>query len=174
MYHLTEAYLMATMISLLAALLGGLTVSALLTAKLIKQVGVDEHSAWQAFWQRYHAIAVIGGLAITLMSAAASPFSALPAVYSSLVIALAGLMTVCFITSLRLLTLRNRQTAERSLTELPQLSAGNKALMSAGLSAGVLLIASLIYVLPGQFTFWPSYSDNGHAPFSTHHQPLMR
>lgn len=159
MYHLTEAYLMAATISSLAALLGALLGGAALVAPVAKRLA-DRNAAASflaAYWQRYHALAVLTGLTLTLVGAATLPFSALPAVYSSLLIALSGLMTTCFIVGMRLLPPSSGLPDAQASVQLPMPVA---ILIGAGLLTGLLLLVALIYVLPGQFTFWPSHMES--------------
>lgn len=99
MYHLTEAYLLAGFICLLAAYLGALLFSTIVVAPLIVRTldGPEGSRLLRAYWPKIHAFAVIGGTALTLIMAGSWSFSALPAVYAMAVIAAAGLMTMCSI-----------------------------------------------------------------------------
>lgn len=158
MYHLTEAYLMAGGICLLAALLGALLFGASVVAPLIAR-SVDDATAGvllRRFWPRYHRIAIVGGLTFTLLGAFALPFSALPTIYSSLLVALAALTTISFYVGDRLIPSINAARDRGDQVTFDRLHRLDVACVGAGLVAGFVLLAALVYVLPGQFTFWPS------------------
>ncbi len=151
MYHLSEAYAMATFICLLCGYLGALIFAATATPRI-----VIEHldraasaSLLALHWHSLHKLAVIGGLAFTAVGALASDKSALPNAYALMLVSLSGLMTVSFYVSLHTLP---------TLSESPdgRLKFSNIILLFSGILTGFVLTAALVYVLPGQFTFWPT------------------
>ncbi len=157
MYHLTEAYLMATYLCLLAAYLGALVFgSSVVAPLLIRALGTDASGpVLRAYWPAYHRFAVIAGLAFTMVAAAMLPLSALPLAYTSLVVALAGLMTALFFMGMQLIPAINRARDAGADAQFQRYHRLDVAFVGLGLLAGLLLLISLVYVLPGQFTFWP-------------------
>ena len=85
MYHLSEAYLMAGYICLLAAFLGALTSGASLGGT--HSVGL-------------HRFAVITSLSLALVCAVGSIFSAVPLIYAAIMVGVAALMCACFYVAL--------------------------------------------------------------------------
>ncbi len=158
MYHLSEAYLMAAYISLLAAYLGALIFGTGAVAPLAVRLLPEDAGALllRAYWPRFHKFAVIAGLGFTLLAAAGAGFSALPVAYVSLLVALAGLMTLSFYAGLRLIPAVNSARDNGNEKRFNRLHRLDVALVSAGMLTGLLLLMALIYVLPGQFTFWPA------------------
>jgi len=158
MYHLFEAYLMAAYISLLAAYLGALMFGTGAVAPLAVRLLPEDAGATllRAYWPRFHKFAVIAGLGFTLLAAAGAGFSALPVAYVSLLVALAGLMTLCFYTGLRVIPAVNSARDAGNEARFNRLHRLDVMLVSTGLLTGLLLLIALVYVLPGQFTFWPT------------------
>jgi len=135
MYHLTEAYLMAGLICVSCLCLGLL-------------VGLRQNSQDARSVIRH---AVIGSLFFTVTLSLASAFTAVPLSYVFLLIILASLMVASFF------------TAFLRVSSRPAGTAGETLFFRAGLMLGTLVIAGLVYVLPGQFTFWSPSS----TPFET-------
>jgi hypothetical protein len=158
MYHLSEAYLMAAYISLLAAYLGALIFGTGAVAPLAVRLLPEDAAALllRAYWPRFHKFAVIAGLGFTLVAAAGAGFSALPVAYVSLLVALAGLMTLSFYTGLRLIPAVNNARDAGNEKRFNRLHRLDVVLVSTGMLTGLLLLIALVYVLPGQFTFWPA------------------
>ena len=158
MYHLTEAYLMAGFICLVAAYVGALVFAAGTVAPLVVQK-LDEEAAaaiLRPFWVRYHRFAVIGALAFSLTISAASFVSAVPLVYSTGLVACASAMTLCFYIGMRLINAINAARDEGNVDRFNALHRTDVMLVGIGLLLGITLICGLVYVLPGQFTFWPT------------------
>lgn len=157
MYHLTDAYLMAAYICLLAAYIGALVFGAAAVAPLaVRRLGEANSAALlRAYWPRYHQFAVLAGLGFTLAAAVGAGFSPLPAIYRTLLVSLAGLMTLSFYAGLRLIPAVNAARDSGQTSRFETLHRMDVLLVSAGLAAGLCLLSALVYVLPGQFTFWP-------------------
>ena len=147
MYHLSEAYLMAAYISLLAAYLGALMFGTGAIAPLAVRLLPEDAGATllRAYWPRFHKFAVIAGLGFTLVAAAGAGFSAL-----------AGLMTLCFYTGLRIIPAVNSARDAGNEARFNRLHRLDVVLVSTGMLTGLTLLVALVYVLPGQFTFWPT------------------
>lgn len=160
MYHLSEAYLMSGLICLLAAYLGALTFGTVAVAPLAVNVLSEEGGAklLRRFWLRLHRFAVLVGLLLTLTCSIGAFYSAVPITYSLLMIAIAGFMTVCFYVGLQLIPLINRARDLGEQNTFDRLHRWDVVLVGVGLLSGVLLLVGLVYVLPGQFTFWPLQS----------------
>ena len=143
MYHLSEAYLMAGYICLLAAFLGALTSGASLAGT--SSIGL-------------HRFAVISSLSLAMVCAVGSIFSAVPLMYAALMVGIAALMCACFYVALMLrrdmLLLQRAGTAASFVRSRASL----KLAFGMGLACGIVLLVGLVYVLPGQFTFWPTQS----------------
>lgn len=153
MYHLTEAYLMAAFISALAAVWGAQFVAISAVPKLLRSTLDPEPHAqtMHAYWPGLFKLAMVWGLFATLVIACSVPFSAIPNIYGLLLTAIAGLMTLCYYGAW---VMGQRQTAGGSYTaSLPR---SQTLFAVAALGTGLVLIAALVYVLPGQFTFWPT------------------
>jgi len=158
MYHLTEAYLMALLICLTAAYLGALVFGAGVVAPLVvrtlgEQVGGP---LLRAYWPRYHGFAVAAGTLIVLTTALGSAFSAVPSVYALLVVTLSGLMTLCFLAGWRLIPAINQARDEGNHASFVRLHRFDVMLVASGMLLALAVLTALVYVLPGQFTFWPS------------------
>lgn len=158
MYHLTEAYLMAAYVCLVAAYLGALVFGSSLVAPMVVRVlGTDDSGTLlRAYWPAYHRFAVSAGLLFTVGSALFLPLSALPMAYTTLVVALAGLMTALFFMGLRLIPAINQARDEGATETFNHYHRLDVVFVGLGLVSGLLLLVSLVYVLPGQFTFWPT------------------
>jgi hypothetical protein len=156
MYHLTEAYVMITLIVLLAGLIGALLFSAAIVAPLaVKTLTPDLTAAFlRPFWMRYHKCAVVGALGLTLAGTLAAPFSALPIIYIVLLSSLSSFMTMCFFVGLNLIAKINLAADTQNQKAFDALHRADMVLVSAGLLTGVALVVALAYVLPGHFTFW--------------------
>ncbi len=158
MYHLAEAYLMATYICLLALYLGGLIFGTAIVAP-VAVTSLDEPAAatfLRRYWVAYHRIAVVGGLVFTVVAALASTASAVPMRYSLLLVCLAGLMTVCFYIAMTLINPINQARDAGQNQRFNRLHRLNVILVSLGMLVAVVLLVAWVYVLPGQFTFWPT------------------
>ena len=158
MYHLSEAYLMASYISLLAIYLGALIFGTAVVAPIA--VGtLEENSAGvflRRYWVVYHRFAVFGGLFFAVIAAIGSTVSAVPSRYALLLVSLAGLMTVLFYSAMRLIPSINHARDAAEDDTFDRLHRLNVSLVGLGMLTAIALLAALIYVLPGQFTFWPT------------------
>ena len=159
MYHLAEAYLMAAFICLIAAYLGALLFGAGVLAPLSIRVLGETAAAplLRAYWPRYHGFAVYAGVAITLAASFGLGYSAVPLGYWSLVVAIAAAMTLCFFVGWRLIPAINEARDGNAQARFERLHRMDVMLVGVGLLLGVLLVLALVYVLPGQFTFWPEF-----------------
>ena len=164
MYHLTEAYLLASLICATAAYLGALLFGAGGVAPLVvRTLGEDAAGPLlRAFWPRFHGFAVAAGTVIMLCVAVGSVFSAVPSLYALLVVSLCALMTVCFLIGWRLIPAINSARDSGAAAAFARLHRLDVALVGAGMLLALLVIALLVYVLPGQFTFWPSAGADLH------------
>lgn len=158
MYHLTEAYLMAAYACLLAGYIGALVFGGMAVAPLAVRLLDEDSSAvlLRRFWLRYHRFAVAAGLILTLAWAIASAFSAVPLVYAAGLVCLAALMTLSFWVGLQIIPAINAARDAGASRRFVRLHALDIALVALGILAAVALLIGLIYVLPGQFTFWPT------------------
>lgn len=156
MYHLTEAYLMMLLLTLLSAYLGALIFAAAVVAPAAIRLLSVENAArlLRAFWATYHRFAVIGALTLTAIGTLAAPFSALPAIYAVLLTSLGALMTLCFFTGLQLIPRINQASDDQDLARFQTLHRLDIILVATGMVIGLLLVIALGYVLPGHFTFW--------------------
>ena len=158
MYHLSEAYLMATNICLLAGYLGALVFSAATVAPLAARVLPEAAAAllMRRFWERHHLFASLGGAAFALAWGVASTISAVPIIYSSLLVALAAGMTLSFFMALQLIPSINEARDRGNEARFKRLHRTDIILIALGVAFGIAMLIALIYVLPGQFTFWPT------------------
>lgn len=158
MYHLTEAYLLASLICLMAAYLGALLFGAGGVAPLVVRTLGEEVAGplLRAYWPRFHGFAVGAGTAIMLCIAVGSVFSAVPSIYALLVVTLCALMTACFLIGWRLIPAINLARDSGATEQFARLHRFDVLLVGTGMILAVLVIAALVYVLPGQFTFWPA------------------
>ncbi|NCF44288.1 MAG: DUF4149 domain-containing protein [Proteobacteria bacterium] len=151
---------MATYISLLASYLGALIFGTAAVAPIA--VGTLPEAAAALFLRRYwvacYRFAVIGGLLFAGTAALASTVSAVPSRYALLLVSLAGLMTLCFYVAMTLIPKINAARDTDDSDGFERLHRLNVSLVSGGMLVTLLLLAALIYVLPGQFTFWPTAS----------------
>jgi hypothetical protein len=163
MYHLSEAYLMAGYICLLAAYLGALIFGASAIAPLVVATLSEASSAivLRRFWLRYHRFAVVLGVLFTLICAVGSIYSAVPLIYSTVLLAAAGLMTTSFYVGLHLIPAINLARDLGDEDQFARLHRLDVILVGVGLLAGLAFLIGLVYVLPGQFTFWPTYQSTG-------------
>ena len=158
MYHLTEAYLMAGLICLTAAYLGALLFGTGAVAPLMVRTLGEEGAAplLRAYWPRFHGFAVGTGTLIMLSVAVGSIYSAVPMLYSLLVVLLCALMTACFLLGWRLIPAINEARVAGANATFARLHRLDVVLVGLGMLLALLVIAALVYVLPGQFTFWPT------------------
>ena len=158
MYHLAEAYLMAGYICLLAAYFGALMFGAAAIPPLAVSTLPADQSAilLRRFWLRYHRFAVFGGTFFTLACAVGSFFSAVPLIYSTVLLAISGVMTLSFYVGLHLIPAINLARDMVDEQQFARLHRLDVILVAVGLLAALALLVGLVYVLPGQFTFWPT------------------
>jgi hypothetical protein len=158
MYHLTEAYLLAALICVTAAYLGALLFGAGGVAPLMVRTLGEEVAGplLRAYWPRFHGFAVAVGTVIMLSVAVGSVFSAVPSLYALLVVTLCALMTVCFLIGWRLIPAINAARDAGAMAEFARLHRLDVLLVGVGMILALAVIAALVYVLPGQFTFWPA------------------
>ena len=158
MYHLTEAYLMASLICLTAGYLGALVFGSGVVAPLVVRTLGEQTGGrlLRAYWPRYHGFAVVAGTLIMLFTAFGSAFSAVPSVYALLVVSLSGLMTLCFLAGWRLIPAINRARDEDNQAAFVRLHRLDVVLVTCGMLFALAVVVALVYVLPGQFTFWPT------------------
>ena len=155
MYHLSEAYLMATFICLLCGYLGAVILAVTSLPRMAGRCSDDKAYVGliDLYWRSVHRFAVIGGLIFTTTGALASGKTALPSAYALMLVTLAGLMSVAFFVSMQTLPNVARPLESRRQDTL---SLSNWILITSAILTGLVLIAALVYVLPGQFTFWPT------------------
>jgi hypothetical protein len=158
MYHLTEAYLMSTLICLFAAFLGALVYgSSVIPATIIRVLGESGSATLlRTYWSTYHRFAVFAGTAFTATIAAGSNFSAVPAIYSLLVVTLCGTMTVLFLFAWRLIPAINAARDAGDPKRFKRLHRIDIALVGGGMLLALVVLATLVYVLPGHFTYYPT------------------
>ena len=160
MYHLSEAYLMASYIALLAVYVGALIFGTAAVAPIaIGTLAEDSAGMFlRRYWVAYHRFAVIGGLFFAGTAAVGSTASAVPSRYALLLVSLAGLMTILFFSAMRLIPSINTARDNADDDTFNRLHRLNVSLVSLGMLTAIALLVALIYVLPGQFTFWPTAS----------------
>ena len=160
MYHLSEAYLMASYISLLAIYLGALIFGTAAVAPIAVGTLAEDLAGifLRRYWVVYHRFAVFGGLFFAGTAAIGSTVSAVPSRYALLLVSLAGLMTILFYSAMRLIPSINFARDAADDGTFNRLHRLNVSLVSLGMLTAIALLAALIYVLPGQFTFWPTAS----------------
>ena len=158
MYHLTEAYLMASLICAIAAYLGALLFGTGVVAPLMVRTLGEEVAAplLRAYWPRFHGFAVGAGTLIMLCVALGSVFSAVPGLYSLLVVMVCALMTTCFLVGWRLIPAINAARDSGAEADFSRLHRLDVILVGLGMALALLVLTALVYVLPGQFTFWPT------------------
>ena len=160
MYHLSEAYLMASYIALLAVYLGALVFGTAAVAPIaVGTLAADSAGMFlRRYWVTYHRFAVTGGLFFASSAAIGSTVSAVPSRYALLLVSLAGLMTILFFVAMRLIPSINEARDNADNETFNRLHRINVSLVSLGMLTAIALLVALIYVLPGQFTFWPTAS----------------
>ena len=158
MYHLTEAYLLASYITLLGAYFGALLLGTGLVPSLVFQTLDEANSArfLRAYWLRFHQAMVIGGLVFTIIASLAAGATAIPIQYALLVVALLGLMTICAYIALRLIPQINAARDRGDEAAFSTLHRADIVMVALVMLLCLGILAALIYVLPGQFTFWPT------------------
>ena len=158
MYHLSEAYLMAGYISLLAIYLGALIFGTAAVAPIAVSTLAEDSAGifLRRYWVAYHRFAVFGGLFFAVIAAIGSTVSAVPSRYALLLVSLAGLMTVLFYSAMRLIPRINHARDAADDETFNRLHRLNVSLVSLGMLAAMALLVALVYVLPGHFTFWPT------------------
>lgn len=158
MYHLSEAYLMASYICLLAVYLGALIFGTAVVAPIAVGTLKEQDAGvfLRRYWVAYHRFAVIGGLLFAFVAAVGSTVSAIPARYALLLVCLAGFMTLCFYVAMTLIPTINSARDAGDHRRFDRLHRVNVSLVSVGMLTAIVLLAALVYVLPGQFTFWPT------------------
>ena len=103
----------------------------------------------------YHRIAVLGGLLFAGTAALGSTVSAVPARYALLIVCLAGLMTLCFYVAMTLIpSINHARDTDDHQTLIVCIDVTST--VGAGILTNMALLVALVYVLPGQFTFWPT------------------
>ena len=65
-------------------------------------------------------------------------------------------MTICFYVAMSLISPINNARDARDDQRFNRLHRLNVTLVSLAMIVSALLLAALVYVLPGQFTFWPT------------------
>ena len=73
-----------------------------------------------------------------------------------LLVGMAALMTMLFFIAMALIARINAASDAGNAQAFAKLHALNIACVGLGMVVGLALVAALIYVLPGQFTFWPT------------------
>jgi|GEM_PF-564737 len=173
MYHLADAYLMSAFVAALGAYLGALVFGAAAVPQVILNT-LEENTAapvLRAYWPRYHKVAVIIGTVLTVALVVIIPSDSLPAIYSLLLTSLSSLMTLCFFVGLRLIGSINSARDAGDEVTFNRLHRTDIFLVTLGLLLGVMLVCAVIYVLPGQFTFW----QYGAEPITHNHSgPTVR
>ena len=135
MYHLSEAYLMATYICLLASYLGALLFGTAVVAPIaVGSLSENQAGAFlRRYWVIYHRIAVIGGLLFAGAAALGSTASAVPAPYALLIVCLTGLMTLCFYVAMTLIPSINHAKDAGDTQTFARLHRRNVSLVSFGM-----------------------------------------
>lgn len=165
MYHLVDAYLFSGFVAVLAAYIGALTFGTSAVPVVITGT-LDESLAGpvlRRYWPLYHRFAVAGGTALTVALVVIAPADVLPAIYTLLLTGLAALMTVCFFVGMRLIGAINAARDRGDDAAFNRLHRFDVLLVGTGLLIGVALLCAVIYVLPGQFTFWQHAADHTSA-----------
>ena len=156
MYHLIDAYLLSVFVATLGAYLGALLFGAAAVPRVILNA-LDEKMAGtvlRAYWPRYHKVAVVLGALLTGALVIVIPVDSLPAIYSLLLTSLAAFMTLCFFVGMRLIERINTARDSGDTETFNRLHRNDIVLVALGLVFGISLMGAVIYVLPGQFTFW--------------------
>ena len=158
MYHLSEAYLMSVVICCLSALLGALVFGAGSVAPTAVRLLDQQNCALflRAYWPTYHRLATNSGLIMTAIMGVGSVFSAIPLLYVTIILALSSAMTLCFWGGLQIIPAINRARDDGDEKRFDRLHKFDLCLVGIGLLLLLSVITGLVYVLPGQFTFWPT------------------
>ncbi len=156
MSDLTDAYLLLTLAGLAAMLVGGLLFTAGTTAPVAVTVLPEEAAArfLRAFWPRYYAAGAWGGTALALCFAVMTPDSPLGVAYSGLLTALAGLFAASMWGAQRMIPAINAARDAGDGARFGRLHGIVLLLTGAGLLAGLVFLAALGWVLPGQYMIW--------------------
>ena len=149
---------MTALICSLAALLGALVFGAATVAPTAVRLLDQQAQALflRSYWVTYHQTAVYSGLIMTIIMAVGSVFSAVPLLYATIILALSSAMTLSFWMGLRVIPAINRARDEGDEQLFNRLHSMDLYLVGAGLLLLLAVIIGLVYVLPGQFTFWPT------------------
>jgi hypothetical protein len=164
MYHLTEAYLMSALICLLAVFLGAMCFAffAINERALVLKDASGAANQFD-FSMRVHRSAAWCATFFTLAIAIGSTFSAVPVVYTLLVVSLSGLMSVLYLLAWRVQhAVHHAEAAGRTARLQPNQRAA-KLLLAGGMLMTVGVIVALVYVLPGHFTYYPTGYPNEPA-----------
>lgn len=156
MTALSDAYVLITLTVLTSMLLGGLIVAAGTTAPVAVRVLPEDGAArfLRAFWPRYYRLGSGGGAALTLALGLMVPSSPLGTAYASLLTVLAALFTAALWGAQLMIPAINAARdagADARFERLHRLVLG---LTGAGLLAGLVFLAALGWVLPGQYMIW--------------------
>lgn len=156
MSDLTDAYILLFVAGSAAMLIGGLIVAAGTTAPVAVRTLPEDVAATflRAFWPRYYALGAWGGAALTLGLGLMSPGSPLGIAYSGLLAALAALFTAAMWGSLMMIPSINAARDAGDDERFATLHRAVLALTGAGLLAGLVFLAALGWVLPGQYMIW--------------------
>lgn len=156
MYHLTEAYLMITLICLLAAFLGALSFAVTSGARGVASLYNHTDQPGSFNWSmRMHRFAVWGATVFTLTITVGSTFSAVPVIYTLLVVTLSGLMSICYLLAWQTLPRIRETTSAHDQKKPDSLVRFARVMLSGGMLLTLCVIAALAYVLPGHFTYYP-------------------
>jgi hypothetical protein len=152
---LTDAYFLLTIAAVAAMTVGGLAFAGGTVAPVAVRVLPEESAArfLRAFWPRYYRGGVLGGLALTLAMAALVPTGPLGTQYTTVLLALAALFTVCLWLPLRLIPVINA-ARDAGSARFDRLHGFVVALTGVALLAGVAFLGALGWVLPGQYMIW--------------------
>ncbi len=164
MYHLLDAYLLSAFVAALSAYLGALIFgAAAVPSVILKTLGESAAAAvLRSYWPRYHRLAVLLGTALTVCLVLILPTEILPAIYSLLLTALAALMTLCFFVGMQLIGSINAARDAGDEASFSRLHRRDIVLVPCGIQQALSLLWAIIYVLPGQFTFWQHGSGHGN------------
>ncbi|MEE4299422.1 MAG: DUF4149 domain-containing protein [Pseudomonadales bacterium] len=156
MSDLNDAYLLLTLAGLAAMLVGGLLFTAGTTAPVAVAVLPEDAAArfLRAFWPRYYAAGAWGGTALALCLAILTPGSPLGAAYSGLLTALAGFLAACMWGAQLMIPAINAARDAGDGARFGRLHGLVLLLTGAGLVAGLVFLAALGWVLPGQYMIW--------------------
>jgi hypothetical protein len=152
---LTDAYLLLTLAFGGAMLIGGLAFAGGTVAPVAVRVLPEDAAArfLRAFWPRYYRGGVLGGLALIAALAALVPKGPLGVQYTTVLLALVSLFTICLWLPLRMIPAINA-ARDAGSTGFDRLHGVVVALTGCALLLGVLFLAALGWVLPGQYMIW--------------------